>query len=487
MLHLADELRLPSGRLSRRVWLRLGLLGGLALGGRTRESLAETTAPSRTSAAPKTPDPAAPGFGRAKSVILVFCNGGQSQIDMWDPKPLAPLDVRGVFRPIATAVSGLHFCEHLPRIARVADRFTLVRSMSHQDLDHGSAAYLALTGHYHARRSSNPPPSPNDMPTYGAVLRRVRPGSRFVHDALHLNGPALVPTEPSPGQNGGLLGRAFEPLVVGDPSAAAGAVPGLSPQADLPTVRLDERLSLKQSLDAYAARLERSAEAADLSRLYEQALAVLASPAARVAFDLEQEPAAVRDRYGRHRSGQALLLARRLVEAGVPYINVIWNHSNRGQDKSDDTDLFGWDTHNDIFDALRDRLLPRFDESFSALIEDLDQRGLLDETLVVCMGEFGRAPRVALEPRFAGATPGRKHWASVYSLVVAGAGVQRGAVVGASDRLGAEPTTERYGPWDMAATMFHALGIDPQAHYLDSLDRPYAIGTGRPIQALYGG
>jgi hypothetical protein len=196
----------------------------------------------------------------------------------------------------------------------------------------------------------------------------------------------------------------------------------------------------------------------------------------------------VRDRYGRHRSGQGLLLARRLVEAGVPYINVIWNHTNRGQDKDpDDTNVYGWDTHNDIFDALQNRLLPRFDESFSALIEDLDQRGLLSETLVVCMGEFGRAPRVALEPKFAGATPGRKHWASVYSIVMAGAGVQRGAVVGASDRMGAEPITERYGPWDAAATMFHALGIDPRGHYTDTLGRPWAITGGKPIEAVYGG
>ena len=475
MLRLFDQVRLASGRLTRREWLRCGLLGGLGAG---MHSIA--------GASEKSPQ-SIPGFGRAKSVILVFANGGQSQIDMWDPKPNAPLDVRGAFRPISTAVPGVHFCEHMPRIARVADRFTLVRSMSHEDLDHGSAAYLCLTGSYHARRSSNPPPSPSDMPTYGAVLRRVRPAGPFVHNAVHLNGPALVPREVGPGQDGGFLGRAFEPLVVGDPSAAAGVIPGLAPQSGLPTVRLDERLSLKQSLDQYAGRLDSSAKAGDMSRLYSQALAMLASPHAREAFDLDREQPSIRDRYGRHRSGQALLLARRLVEAGVPYINVIWNHSNRGQDdRPDETDLYGWDTHNDIFDSLEHRLLPRFDESFSALIEDLDQRGLLDQTLVVCMGEFGRAPRVALEPKFKGATPGRKHWASVYSIVAAGAGVQRGAVVGASDRMGAEATTERYGPWDVAATMFHALGIDPHAHYLDPLDRPYTVATGRPIKPLYG-
>jgi hypothetical protein len=474
MLRFVEDCRVGCGRVTRRDWLRLSSLGGLLMSG--------------TPALAANPSPASRvrGFGRAKSVVLVFANGGQSQIDMWDPKPNAPLDVRGAFQPIATAVPGVHFCEHMPRIARVADRFTVVRSLSHEDLDHGSAAYLCLTGVYHRVRSGNPPPSPNDIPTYGAVLRRLRSKSQFLYDAVHVNGPAIVPTLLSPGQDGGLLGRAYEPLVVGDPSDSAGAIDDLAPRDDLPPVRHSDRLTLKQSLDQYAARLEGDQRALDMNRLYSQAYQMLASRQTRDAFDLDAEPDNLRDRYGRHRSGQALLLARRLVEAGVPYINVIWNHSNRGQDKDpSNTDQYGWDTHNDIFDALQNRLLPRFDESFSAFIEDLDHRGLLDQTLVVCMGEFGRAPRVALEPKFAGATPGRKHWASVYSIVMAGAGVQRGAIVGASDRMGGEPVTERYGPWDVAATMFHALGIDPHGHYTDSLGRPYLITTGRPIEAIY--
>ncbi|MCI0359119.1 MAG: DUF1501 domain-containing protein [Planctomycetaceae bacterium] len=468
----ATQTRNPVQRMPRRTWLRLGSLAAMA---------GLSSARPAGAAEPQ----AAPGFGRARSVVLVFANGGQSQLDMWDMKPSAPLDVRGAFQPIATSVAGVSFCEHMPRIAAVADRLTVVRSLSHEDLDHGSAAYLALTGCYHARRSSNPPPSPTDNPTYGAVLRRVRPTPRFVADAVHLNGPALIPFEAGPGQNGGFLGRAFEPLVVGDPAGAAGAIPGLAPQLDLPPERMDDRLSLKQTLDRELSRLDALQPAYEMDGLYSQARAMLASPQVRAAFDLSAEPAAIRDSYGRHRSGQSLLLARRLVAAGVPYVNVIWNHSNRGQDESDETDQFGWDTHNDIFTVLRDRLLPRFDQSFSSFIEDLDRRGLLDETLVVCMGEFGRAPRVALEPRFAGATPGRKHWASAYSIVVAGAGVQRGAIVGATDRFGAEPITDRYGPWDVAATMFHALGIDPHAHYLDSLGRPLAIASGKPIAAIY--
>ena len=464
------------GRVSRRAWLGLGALG--ALGTAMRSSTSEVAAAEGASAG-------GAGFGRAKSVILVFANGGQSHIDMWDPKPLAPLDVRGDFRSIATAIPGVQFGEHLPRTARVADRCTIVRSMSHEDLDHGSAVYLALTGSYHLRRSGNPPPSAIDAPTYGSVLRRVRPGGRFVQEAVHVNAPILVPTTLSPGQSAGILGRAFDPLVVGDVTESVEPIPGMAPHVDLPPERLDDRLALKRSLDNVV-KLADNHRAGDLTRQYQQALEMLASPRTREAFQLDAEPPGLRDRYGRHRSGQALLLARRLAEAGVPYINVVWNQSNRGQDFSpDQTDAYGWDTHNDIFVSLRDRLLPRFDESFATFIEDLDARGMLAETLVVCMGEFGRAPRVALEPKFAGATPGRKHWPNVYSVVFAGAGVQRGAVVGASDRLGAEAVTERFGPWDVAATMFHALGIDPNSHFEDSVGRTFRVAAGHPIEALY--
>ncbi len=480
---------LSASTMPRRAWLRLA----------TRASLAAIAGPWSSSASSANGAPAGrpverpvaqgriaegrgPGWNRAKSVIVVFASGGQSQLDMWDPKPDAPLDVRGDFRAIATRLAGVRVCEHLPRVAGVLDRCTLVRSMSHEDLDHGSAVYLALTGHYHPRRSSNPSPAATDFPTLGALVRRLRPASRFLCDALHLNGPALVPTTPSPGQNGGFLGRGVEPWVVGDVLDARGAMPGLEPRGDWAAERLDARLALKRSLDAFRGELDSLSDVADLNRWFVEARQLLDQPAARVAFDLERESSVTRSRYGHHRSGQALLLARRLVEAGVPYINVIWNHSNRGQDtQPDDTDSYGWDTHNDIFSSLRDRLLPRFDESFSALIEDLDQRGLLDDTLVVCMGEFGRAPRVALEPRFAGATPGRKHWAGVYSLVMAGAGVQRGAVVGQSDRMGAEPVTARYGPWDVAATIFHSLGIAPDSEYQDASERPFRASEGRPM------
>lgn len=463
------------GRVSRREWLRIGGLASLAGFGVSGAAPAAESIASRS-----------PGFGKARSVILVYASGGQSQIDLWDPKPQAPAEVRGEFSPIATAVPGTIVCEHMPRLAALADRYAIVRSLSHNDLDHGSAGYLALTGRYHPQKSSNPPPRPTDEPTYGALLKRVRPVNRFPYEAIHINGPALVPSLVGPGQDGGFLGRDYEPLVLGDVSQGRVAVAGLDPQAELPAVRLEARQSLKQAVDGFCRQFAADPQMRDMNQHYAQAFELLSSPRSRAAFDLAAEPAALRDRYGRNRSGQACLLARRLVEAGVPWITVIWNHSNRGQDTApDDIDQYGWDTHNDIFEALRLQLLPRFDQGFSALLEDLAERGLLEQTLVVCMGEFGRAPLVALEKRFAGSTPGRKHWANVYSAVLAGAGITPGAVYGESDRLGGSPLADRVGPWDMAATMFAALGIDPATHYADSLGRPFPVTIGRAIEGLY--
>jgi hypothetical protein len=467
--------------LSRREWLRIGGAAGLELALRKRV----------TSAAPGVTESMIPGFGHAKSVILIYASGGQSQLEMWDPKPEAPLEVRGEFRAIPTSVPGTFVGEHMPRLARLADRYTIVRSVSHDDLDHGSATYLALTGHFHPIKSSNPPPRPIDLPTYGAVLKRVRPNGRFPFDAVHVNGPALVPETPAPGQDGGLLGAAFEPLVLGDVNSSAVAMPSLDFQPGLPSIRLDTRRGLKSALEQACLDLEPRSHVADvhfrdMDYAYRQAFNLLSSPRYRQAFDLTAEKEAVRERYGRHRPGQACLLARRLVEAGVPLITVMWNYSNRGQDKQpDSTEAYGWDTHNDIFEALKLHLLPRFDEGFSALLEDLEQRGMLDQTLVVCMGEFGRAPLVAVEKRFAGSSPGRKHWASVYSIVMAGAGITPGTVYGASDRFAAQPHIDRVSPCDISATMFSALGIDPEGHFQDAFGRPYPISTGRPIEGLY--
>ena len=421
--------------------------------------------------------PRTPGFGRAKSVLVVFTSGGQSQLDTWDPKPGAPAEIRGEFGTTQTSVPGLRVCEHMPRLAALANRYAVLRSMTHDDLDHGSACYLALTGQFHQRKSSNPPPRPTDFPALGAVLTRLRPARHFPHTAMHINGPLLAPKEESPGQYGGFLGRAYEPAELGNVTEAERLLESLDLPRDVNPARLARRRDLLEQLD-------RGANADPLTR---QAFELVNAPKVRAALDLQREAGRVRDRYGRDRSGQACLMARRLVEAGVPWVTVFFNHGIRGQDDHpEDTDEYGWDTHNDIFDAMKTHLLPRFDHSVSALLEDLTQRGLLDTTLVVVMGEFGRAPLVAVEKNFAGrGSPGRKHWAACYSVVLAGAGVAPGAVFGASDRHAAYPQAEPTTPGDLAATTFHALGIGAEAHYTDATNRPYRATTGNPVTKLF--
>lgn len=472
-----------TGKPSRREWLSWGS-GTLA-------SCAATASlwggpPTRLGKGPATRD-ARPGFGRAKSVVLLYASGGQSQFETWDPKPHAPEQVRGEFRPTSTRVPGLQICEHLPKTAAIADRLTVIRNMSHADLDHGSATYLALTGHYHPRRSSNPDPTPQDYPTHGSVVQRLAGEKRSVYDAVHVNGPAQVPIRLAPGQNAGFLGRPFEPLLIGNPIEQTDAVPGMRPQPQWHTLRLDDRLKLKQQLDGFRGQLEAMPNVSASRQDYQQALNLLSEPSFRHAFELGREPEALKQRYGRNRAGQATLLARRLVEAGIPYICVMLNHSNRGQDQSPDwADSYGWDTHNDIFGAMKRVLLPNFDQTFSTFILDLEARGLLESTLVICLGEFGRAPKVAFEQGFAGSHPGRKHWSWGYSIVMAGAGIGQGAVVGATDRLGAEPTGDRYGPWDVAATIHWALGQPPERIYRDALGRPFRVAEGRPMLEAFG-
>ncbi|MFO0849066.1 MAG: DUF1501 domain-containing protein [Gemmataceae bacterium] len=439
---------------SRRDWLRIGLPLALAAG--------------RSPAASPAVKP------RAKSVIVLFTSGGQSQLDTWDPKPAAPEQVRGVFGSIPTALPGLRVCEHLPRLAKLANRYTVVRSMTHDDLDHGSACYLSLTGQFHPRKSSNPSPAGTDAPTLGAVLQRVRPSDRFPHAAFHVNGPLLAPFEVAPGQFGGLLGRGLDPIEVGEVSDKT-AVDGLRLPEGIDRVRLHERREL-------ATRLAR-----EQHERFGQAFELIDSPLVRTAFDLGREPANVRDRYGRYRAGQATLLARRLVEAGVPWVTVFLSHCIRGQDDHpNDTDQYGWDTHNDIFAAMKNHLLPRFDQTVSALLEDLHTRGLLETTLVAVFGEFGRAPLIALEKNFAGSSPGRKHWGRCYSTLLAGGGVRGGAVYGASDRIGAYPQSDPVTPGDLTATLFHALGVPADTHYTDPTGRPIRAFAGEPVHALFG-
>jgi hypothetical protein len=460
----------------RREWLRLGILAGAA--GFAGRLPAESPNPQHTRKRAVKP----------KSVLIVFASGGQSQIDTWDPKPSAPTEIRGLFKSIPTRTPGVRLCEHMPKLAALSHRYAIIRSMSHDDLDHGSACYAALTGHFHPRKSSNPIPKPTDFPTLGAIVRRVRPRGPLPYTAAHLNGPMIAPELVSAGQYGGFLGRAYEPLQIGDVRESATELAGLDPREDLPAVRLDRRRTLLENIDRYRKTLAEDPALMDMSIRRRQAYELLAVPQTRTAFDLTREPRSIRERYGLHRAGQSCLLARRLIEAGVPYVVTFFPTSIRGQDKDpDDGDAYGWDTHNDVFEALKEHLLPRFDATFSVLLQDLEQRGLLESTLVLCMGEFGRAPLVALEKTFAGSSPGRKHWAAVYSIVAAGGGVRGGKVLGSSDKIGAYPASPSWSPADVSATIFDALGIDPEGFYRDALDRPVRVSEGRVLRPLYEG
>ncbi len=408
------------------------------------------------------------GFGRAKSCVVIFLFGGPSQQDLWDLKPDAPTEIRGEFKPINTNLAGVRIGEHLPLLAKQADKYLIARSMTHRDFEHGSASYTALTGKPHPQPGTNTPATKDDFPTYGAVVSRLRPTSLPLPSAVVL-GPVMHQGNrpPMAGQNAGFLGEAYDPFrIAANPNGADFRVAGLETPPDLNAIRLNQRFELLAQLEKRLGEFDRSAAAAGMSELKQRAFGLLGSAASRRAFDLAAEPAQSRERYGRHRFGQTLLLARRLVEAGTPLVTVNWSRQNADQ----------WDTHKKNYSKLRE-LLPPFDKGMAAFLADLDQRGLLDSTLVVCLGEFGRTPKMNKDA-------GRDHWPDCYSMLLAGGGLKRGYVFGASDRQAAYPDRDPIGPWDVAATCYHLLGVDPLDHVYDRIDRPVRVAAGHIVRDL---
>jgi hypothetical protein len=453
------RVRLCEG-VTRRQWLRVG---GLGVAGLMLPDLLRGRAVARD---PR-PSPAGPAFGRARSCILCFLFGAPAHQDVWDLKPDAPAEFRGEFRPIASSVPGILLGEHIPLIARTAHRLALVRSVGHPDNTHTVAMHYMLTGRRHAQPATNPRNQPTDFPTFGAVAQYLRLRQGGLPAGISLNAPANQVSANNhifPGFFAGLLGSAYDPVFIAqDPSA-----PDFKP---LPTAdadaagRFDRRRRLLAGVNGQ--RPDLAAASGQFDEHHERAFDLVTAPAARRAFDLGEEPDRVRDRYGRCAFGQGLLLARRLVEAGVSLVTVNWARD----------DAY-WDTHKDNFKDLKDKLLPPFDRGFSALLEDLDQRGLLGETLVVCLGEFGRTPRINPQA-------GRDHWAACNSVVLAGGGVHGGQVLGASDRLAAYPATAPVAPDDLAATIYHALGVDPRMEIHDRLGRPLQLAGGRLLGELF--
>jgi hypothetical protein len=464
---------------NRRRWMvEVGSLGVLGL---NLPNLLERVARASPNATPAT----------ARSCILFFLEGGPAHQDLWDLKPQAPAEIRGEFRPIATNVPGIQVCEHLPLLAQQMHLVAQVRSMHHTVVDHNAGAYYALTGREPLRNGRLiVRDEPDNFPPYGAVLARLRPTGRALPAAVQL--PDIMSNNgyDLPGQNGGFLGAACDPFVTGDPSAPGFHAPGLALPIDVPHDRLAGRRALRDLLDNHTASWE---EGADFATHYRQAFELLSTGETQQAFDLDAEPARIRERYGlpdrRDRSvearkfgglphlGQSMLLARRLIESGVRLVTVC---TGRRFDQS-------WDTHRQHFPLLKKSLLPYVDRAFAALLADLAERGLLDSTLVVAMGEFGRTPRLGQITSGAGAdAAGRDHWPHCYTVLLAGGGMRGGAVFGASDQHAAYPKSDAVTPEDIAATIYHALGIPPETQLVDPLGRPHAVALGKPIQSLFG-
>jgi hypothetical protein len=451
--------------LNRRRWLQIGGLGlvGLSLPSLLRGEEHRSGSPT------------------AKSCVLFLLHGGPSQLDIWDMKPLAPAEVRGEFKPIPTRVPGLHITEHLPRLASLTDRFTLVRSMTHTAVNHNTATYWVTTGKPPLQDVLAFTPSENDSPHLGAQIALKKAGANNSPAAVSLPDPVTDGPYTTPGQNGGFLGAAFAPFVVyGDPNDDHFSVDGLQTGVDDSPRRHSDKRSLLRKLDMQLGRLSDDPRLDKMNRYQQRAFQLLTSSATRRAFDIHAESARLRERYGRHKYGQSLLLARRLVEAGVRLVTVYWGGRVNNP-------VPHWDTHFNNNRRLKEELLPPFDQCFSAFLEDLDARGLLASTLVVCMGEFGRTPRFGQFTGNGVDATGRDHWPHCYSIVVAGGTAPGGRVLGRSDNFAAYPAADPFTPQDLTASILHALGINSQEKVQDGFGRSVPLCTGQVRESLFVG
>jgi hypothetical protein len=419
---------------------------------------------------------------KAKSCILLFMWGGPAHQDTWDMKPEGLAEYRGEFKPIRTNVRGIHICEHLPLLAQRADKLAIIRSMSHNDVDHTTATHLPLTGREIPMRGG---PRTDDWPNYGAVLAHLGRGKGPLPPYVSMmpvvpNGaPRFV--EESHGQDAGWLGSIYNPMRIDADASKSDYRPAdFSLQADVPQARTDRRRELLQALEEQRRRLEGHPQMAAANAHYTRAFSLLGSRHAADAFDLSKEDHRLRERYGMNIHGQAVLQARRLVEAGVPLVTVFWQN-----DGITNVSVY-WDTHARNFIDLKTRLCPVTDQAFSALLDDLEARGLLDETLVVWTGEMGRTPKVgqSVVGGAGAAKDGRDHWPHVFTTVLAGGGIRGGVVYGASDRYAAYPADKPTKPADLAATIYHCLGIDPRTRIEDRLGRSQTLCEGEAIEGI---
>jgi hypothetical protein len=404
----------------------------------------------------------------AKSVIMLFQFGGPSHLDTFDPKPAAPSGIRGEFAAIKTRTPGLFVTEHLPKLAERSHLYSVVRSVRHTRSAHNSGAYYSLTGREPLVDIVTANASATDFPHPGSVVDYLDRGPRTVPASVSL--PTMIADGPfrTPGEFGGLLGKAYDPLwILKDPNSSNFRVSELAAPAGVEVDRINDRKALQSRLAGLSQLAERTEEIRGMQSYQARAVDLVTSSRTQKAFAIQDEPAKIRDRYGRNTYGQSVLLARRLIEAGVRFVTVYYSPG-----------IGGWDTHKDNFSTLKGSRLPNTDRSLSALLDDLHDRGLLDETLVYWTGDFGRTPKINRDA-------GRDHWPQCMSIVMAGGGIQGGRTFGASDPSGAFPKDDPVRPDDITASVFHSLGFDPSTEIRDQLGRPMPISSGEPIRPLF--
>ena len=432
------------------------------------------------------------GWGKAKSVVLVYLQGGPSHLDLWDPKENVPDKIRSAFKTIPTKIPGIHFTEVLPKLAKVNDKFTTIRSMSYTPnglFNHTAAIYQIMTGYTTDKVSPSgqlEPPSPKDFPNFGSNIVRLKPTDEPMLPFVMLPRPLQESNVVGKGGTAGFLGKAFDPYYLypaGDDMNMKKMdnikVDDLQLRPEVFSVRLRRRAKLRQAIEDQMPTIEKAVEKYNLDNYYDQALNLIVSGRAREAFDLEAESDATRDRYGRNTFGQSCLLARRLVEAGTRVVEVIWP-------KVANSDNHSWDHHKDLTKRMGTQSGPMLDGGLATLFEDLDDRGMLDETLVVAIGEFGRAPEKGVSTSGNGnSADGRDHWPYCYTSVIGGAGIKRGYVHGKSDKTGSAPLELPVHPMEILATIYHSVGIDPGTIVLNHLNQPRELVKAEAVDKLF--
>ncbi len=471
-------------RMTRRDLLRVGGAGmlGLSLG-----QLFELQANAK-----ETAKITSTGGGKAKNIIMIYLQGGPSHLDLWDPKENVSDKVRSPFKSIPTKIPGINYTELLPQLAKVNDKFTMMRAVSYTPnglFNHTAAIYQMMTGYTTDKVSPSgqlEPPSPKDFPNFGSNIIRLRPPTEPMLPFVMLPRPLQESNVVGKGGTAGFLGRSFDPYTLypeGDDMDMAKLtrikVDDLQLRPEIFPARLKRRARLRDSINEAMPEIEKAVEHHSLNTYYDRALNLIVSGRARDAFDLNSESEKLRDRYGRNTFGQSLLLARRLVEAGTRVVEVIWP-------KVANSDNHSWDVHVGLEKRMKEQSGPMLDTGLSALFEDLDQRGLLAETMVVAIGEFGRSPEKGLSTSGnSNDANGRDHWPYCYTGIIAGAGIKRGYVHGKSDKTGSAPSEDPIHPTELLASMYHAFGIDPETIVYNHLNQPRELVKAKAVTKLF--